>query len=193
MLWSGCNWPGNSILKLPFCNFPSFACEQVQFQGVPPDILRGNLFHRLKCCDYWSNFGFKHSQQNTYLIWEKHYLCGLFLQNRLWNSQIIMSLFHCFSFTFQLTVTPMLAGRYYLWSLEDLKWKFSNSVRQSSCLRRLVVIQCFILVFIKSVDSNFRAFWLAPVTWNILGYSLFCERREKWREEEWRSVFLSIW
>ena len=37
------------------------------------------------------------------------------------------------------------------------------------------------LVFTKSVDSNFRAFWLAPVTWNILGYSLFCERREKWR------------
>ena len=37
-----------------------------------------------------------------------------------------------------------------------------------------------LLVFTKSVDSNFRAFWLAPVTWNILGYSLFCERREKW-------------
>jgi len=36
------------------------------------------------------------------------------------------------------------------------------------------------LVFTKSVDSNFRAFWLAPVTRNILGYSLFCERREKW-------------
>ena len=31
------------------------------------------------------------------------------------------------------------------------------------------------------MDSNFRAFWLAPVTRNILGYSLFCERREKWR------------
>ena len=37
------------------------------------------------------------------------------------------------------------------------------------------------LVFTKSVDSNFRAFWLAPVTRNILGYSLFCERKEKWR------------
>ena len=36
-------------------------------------------------------------------------------------------------------------------------------------------------VFTKSVDSNFRAFWLAPVTRNILGYSLFCERKEKWR------------
>ena len=39
----------------------------------------------------------------------------------------------------------------------------------------------WVLVFTKSVHSNFRAFWLAPVTWNILGYSLFCERREKWR------------
>ena len=29
------------------------------------------------------------------------------------------------------------------------------------------------LVFTKSVDSNFRAFWLAPVTRNILGYPLF--------------------
>ena len=37
------------------------------------------------------------------------------------------------------------------------------------------------LVFTKSVESNFRAFWLAPVTWSILGYSLFCEWREKWR------------
>ena len=36
-------------------------------------------------------------------------------------------------------------------------------------------------VFTKSVDSNFRAFLLAPVTWNILGYSLFCDRREKRR------------
>jgi len=43
-----------------------------------------------------------------------------------------------------------------------------------------------LLVFTKSVDSNFRAFWLAPVTWNILGYSLFCERREKWRVVLWK-------
>ena len=35
-------------------------------------------------------------------------------------------------------------------------------------------------MFTKSVDSNFGVFWLAPVTWNILGYSLFRERREKW-------------
>ena len=31
------------------------------------------------------------------------------------------------------------------------------------------------------MDSNFRTFWLPPVTRNILGYSLFCERKEKWR------------
>ena len=30
------------------------------------------------------------------------------------------------------------------------------------------------------MDSNFCAFWLAPVTRNILGYSLFYERKEKW-------------
>ena len=31
------------------------------------------------------------------------------------------------------------------------------------------------LVFTKSVNRNFRAFWFVPVTWNILGYSLFCD------------------
>ena len=36
------------------------------------------------------------------------------------------------------------------------------------------------LVFTKSVDSNFRAFWLAPVTWNILGCSLFWDKTIKW-------------
>ena len=29
------------------------------------------------------------------------------------------------------------------------------------------------------MDSNFRAFWLTPLTRTILGYSLFCERREE--------------
>ena len=33
----------------------------------------------------------------------------------------------------------------------------------------------FILVFTKSVNSNFCAFWLAPVTCNILGYSPLCD------------------
>ena len=37
------------------------------------------------------------------------------------------------------------------------------------------------LVLTKLVDSNYWAFWLAPVSWNILGYSLFCKCREKWR------------
>ena len=45
----------------------------------------------------------------------------------------------------------------------------------------LSLIKSSDLVFTKSVDSSFRAFRLAPVTWNIPGYSLFCERREKWR------------
>ena len=30
----------------------------------------------------------------------------------------------------------------------------------------------------QSVNSNFRAYWLTPVTWNILGYSLFCDQSE---------------
>ena len=33
----------------------------------------------------------------------------------------------------------------------------------------------FILVFTKSVNSNFCAFWLAPVTCNIFGYSPLCD------------------
>ena len=47
------------------------------------------------------------------------------------------------------------------------------------------------LVFTKSVDSNFRAFWLVPVTWNIHGYSLFCERREKVSEGEIEEAFFN--
>ena len=36
----------------------------------------------------------------------------------------------------------------------------------------------FILVFTKSINSTFRAFWLAPVTRNILAYSLFSDRSQ---------------
>ena len=36
----------------------------------------------------------------------------------------------------------------------------------------------FYLVFTKTVNSNFRAFWWVPVTWNILGYSLFFDRSQ---------------
>ena len=43
-------------------------------------------------------------------------------------------------------------------------------------------------IFTKSVDSNFRAFWLAPVTRNILGYSLFCQQKEK-SSKPWSSQF----
>ena len=38
------------------------------------------------------------------------------------------------------------------------------------------------------MDSNFHEFWFAPVTWNILGYSLFCERREKWHVARFAKV-----
>ena len=47
-------------------------------------------------------------------------------------------------------------------------------------------IEYLLLVFTKSEDNNFRAFWLAPVTRNILGYSLFCERKEKGRVVSWK-------
>ena len=39
----------------------------------------------------------------------------------------------------------------------------------------LIWLVMSILVFTKSVNSNYSAFWLTPVTQNILGYSLFCD------------------
>ena len=47
------------------------------------------------------------------------------------------------------------------------------------------------LVLTKSVDSNFCAFWLAPVTWNILGYSLFWD----WFKtvSKWLLVSRQLW
>ena len=45
----------------------------------------------------------------------------------------------------------------------------------------LEIMVYWLLVFTKSVDINFRTFWLAPLTRNILGYSLFWKRKEKWR------------
>ena len=33
-----------------------------------------------------------------------------------------------------------------------------------------------VVVITKSLNSNFCAFWLVPVTRNILGYSLFCDQ-----------------
>ena len=41
-----------------------------------------------------------------------------------------------------------------------------------------LLIDYLSLVLTKSVDSNFFIFWLAPVTDNILGYSLFCDRSQ---------------
>ena len=55
---------------------------------------------------------------------------------------------------------------------------FKDAIFDISESRSVVYL---ILLFTKSVDSNFRAFWLAPVTWNILRHSLVCQRREKWR------------
>ena len=51
---------------------------------------------------------------------------------------------------------------------------------------------CF-LVFTKSVDSNFCMFWLAPGTWNFLGYSLFCEWREKCHVVSWKFQKKKLW
>ena len=45
--------------------------------------------------------------------------------------------------------------------------------KQVACMRRKMLFTIFkylFLVFTKSVDSNFHVFWLASVTWNILGY-----------------------
>ena len=39
----------------------------------------------------------------------------------------------------------------------------------------LIWLVMSILVFTKSVNSNYCAFWLTPVTQNIFGYSLFCD------------------
>ena len=60
-----------------------------------------------------------------------------------------------------------------------LLWRKTNTIPETEFFPKLR--NNGFLVFNKSVESNFRTFWLAPVTWNILGYSLFCERREKWR------------
>ena len=96
-------------------------------------------------------------------------------------------------------------GMYYLWlpgliqacagaiptymvlDVAEVLWEFISFCREVMSLRLWSPLspyfdnRYFILVFTKSVHSNFSAFWLAPVTWNIVGYSLFCERRKKWR------------
>ena len=57
------------------------------------------------------------------------------------------------------------------WRLIDLPWSLSY------CPILSLKID-FNLVFTKSVKSTFRAFWFAPVTRNILGYSLFSARSQ---------------
>ena len=58
----------------------------------------------------------------------------------------------------------------------NLIFGFSNSLLLS-CLKVLnpenLSWENYLLVFTKSVNSNFRAFLLVPLTQNILGYSLF--------------------
>ena len=46
------------------------------------------------------------------------------------------------------------------------------------CAENIYDWQYLSLVFTKLVNSTFRTFWLAPVTRNILGYSLFCDRSQ---------------
>ena len=41
-----------------------------------------------------------------------------------------------------------------------------------------LLIDYLSLVSTKSVDSNLRMSWLAPITENILGYSMFCDRSQ---------------
>ena len=53
------------------------------------------------------------------------------------------------------------------------------------CIKRLRVAQFQLLVFSISVGSNFRTFWLAPVTWNI---NLLLTEREGRTGEYWPEV-----
>ena len=68
-----------------------------------------------------------------------------------------------------------------LWSLFSGEQTKQERKRGSQIITGSMYKEYYILVFTKSVDSNFRAFSLATVTWNNLGYPLFCERKEKWR------------
>jgi len=60
--------------------------------------------------------------------------------------------------------------KYYIQDLSTLK------ATLEATLEAIYIKEFIVLVFTKSVDSNFLRV-LIGVTWNILGYSLFCERR----------------
>ena len=83
---------------------------------------------------------------------------------------------------------PVSVLQKFLGSFGDLTLRnMFPGVRNLCHVHREYFIYVYIyLVFTKSVDSYFRAFWLAPVTRNILGYLLFCERKEKWRIVSWK-------
>ena len=45
-------------------------------------------------------------------------------------------------------------------------------------IRIFIIIILLLVVITKSLNSNFCAFWLVPVTRNILGYLLFCDQSQ---------------
>ena len=55
---------------------------------------------------------------------------------------------------------------------------FVHCLPNQSCEALLQTPRYSFLVFTKSVDNNFSAFWLASLTRNIIRYSLFCDRRQ---------------
>ena len=45
-------------------------------------------------------------------------------------------------------------------------------------IRIFIIIILLLVVITKSLNSNFCAFWLVPMTRNILGYLLFCDQSQ---------------
>ena len=71
------------------------------------------------------------------------------------------------------------------WGLS--KWSLKDSSRSFN----LQILPYFVLVFTKSVNSNFCTFWLALITQNSLGHSLFCNQSQDgisfWDIFDWRN------
>ena len=102
-------------------------------------------------------------------------------------------------------LTPFLEifSNYWIWLKFDLKnyadlgWcylpfclalpKQHNRASRVSCLPSFFWLLFCISVYQKSVNSNFRVFWLAPVTWNINDIS-FRDIFERWNfSDKWSS------
>ena len=116
------------------------------------------------------------------------------LRTDLWSQGRVLM------FLFKSTGEPLLTDDFDKWTLihgpSDLNTEFSTKsspvsesdiktlpfkqpqAHRASAYKRFYYIWYDNLVFTKSVNSNFRLFWLAPVTRNILGYSLFCDRSQ---------------